>query len=457
MSSLWRGEAAALTRLALPIIMARIGLTLMLVVDNMMVGHYGTADLAEFSLGLTLVHTMQTVGLGLLLGGMVEISGAFGRGDLAACGRIWRRSVGYALIIGAMGLVLTLGAETLFIALGQGPDLAARAAHITAIFAWSLPPMLVYLATIMLLESIGRPYVGVWLLMGANVVNLVLNQVLVYGLFDMPGLGGVGAAWATLIARLCLAAGAIAYVLWLLPERAALGRACLSDHAWRPGARQRRIGYAEGLSMGMESGAFAIMVVFAGQAGAIELAAYSVAINLNMLLFMLAVGVGGASAVRVAQAYGRQDAAGMARTGWSGVGVYTGLMTVVSVVFLVIPQAITALYTSDPALTQATRPLVALVGLMVLIDGAQRVVANILRGYGEAWLPTTSHLIAYIVVMTPLGYYLGTMLGQGAMGLILAIIIASVIATVLLFSRFIWLAARSPFNNSKVEGTWASS
>jgi MATE family multidrug resistance protein len=451
------GEAIALARLALPIIMARIGLTLMLVVDNMMVGHYGTADLAAFSLGLNLVHTMQTIGLGLLLGGMVEISGAFGRGSLAECGRIWRRSVGYALVIGAIGLGLTMGAEWLYLSLDQAPDLAHSAARITAIFAWSLPPMLVYLATIMLLESVGRPYVGVWLLLAANVVNLVLNQILVFGLFDLPGLGALGAAWATLIARLILAGSAVGYVLRLMPGRLGLGRASRADHAWRPGARQRRIGYAEGLSMGMESGAFAVMVIFAGQLGALDLASYSIAINLNMLLFMLAVGVGGASAVRVAQAYGRQDAASMARTGWSGVGVYAGLMGVVSAIFLGIPETITALYTTDPALTAAARPLVALVGIVVLIDGSQRVVANILRGYGEAWAPTTAHLVSYLVVMIPLGYYLAVTLGHGALGLILAIVVASIIATVLLFSRFIWLAARPPFFHPKPEGTWASS
>ncbi len=197
--------------------------------------------------------------------------------------------------------------------------------------------------------------------------------------------------------------------------------------------------------MGMESGAFAIMVLFAGWLGATELAAYSIAINLNMLLFMLAVGVGGASAVRVAQAYGRRDGAGMARTGWTGVGVYAGLMGLVSAVFLGIPELITVLYTTDTALIEAAEPLVALVGIVVLIDGSQRVVANILRGYGEAWLPTTSHLVSYIVVMIPLGHYLGVTLGQGALGLILAIIVASVIATGLLFSRFIWLAARPQF------------
>ncbi|MCF4166295.1 MATE family efflux transporter [Zavarzinia compransoris] len=450
-------EAGLLARLALPIVMARIGLTLMLVVDNMVVGHYGTDALASFSLGLVLVHTMQTIGLGLLMGGMVEISAAYGRRDMAECGRIWRRALLYALVVGGLGIVIAYQAHGIFLALGQGVALADAAAHISALFAWSLPPMLCYIATIGLLESTGRPYVGVVMLAIANVVNLLLNFVLVDGALGFEPQGAEGAALATLIARLVLAAGTILYVVWVMPGRRGLGRPSLADHRWADGTRQRRIGYAEGMSMGIESGSFALLTLFAGRMGAVELAAYTIAININMMLFMPAVGVGGAAAVRVAQARGRRDGEGMARSGVTGLAVFSGLMLAVALGFMCVPGLISALYTADPALAAVCVPIVAVIGFVALIDGAQRVVANILRGYGEAWLPTTSHLVSYVVVMVPLAWWLGVHFALGARGLIGAIVLASMVSTGLLIFRFRHLAARPPFPTDEQEVSWASS
>lgn len=450
-------EALALGRLALPIIMARIGLTLMLVIDNMIVGHFGTGALAGFALGLVLVQTMQTIGLGLLLGGMVEISAAYGRGAHEECGRIWRRSLLYALVIGAAALALAYQSETIFLALGQGPALAASAARVAEVIGWSLPPMLCYIASVGLLEATGRPYVGVILLAVANAINLALNLLLVHGGLGLPALGAEGSALATLLARLALAGGTLFYILRLMPERRGLGRARWSDHGWAAGRHQRRLGYAEGMSMGIESGAFALLTIFAGQIGAVQLAAYTIAININMMLFMLAVGVGGAAAVRVAQARGRHDGPAMAVSGATGLGVFSLLMLAVALLFLLVPEAVTALYTSDPALAAVTGPIVALIGFVAWIDGAQRVIANVLRGYGEAWLPTTSHLVSYVVVMVPAAWALALPGGLGALGLILAITLASVVATGLLLARFHQLAARPLLSPNEQEVTWASS
>lgn len=439
-----RVEAGALTRLALPIIMARIGLTLMLVADNMIVGHFGAGPLAAFALGLMLVQTSQMLGLGLLMGSAVEMAAAFGRDALDEVGRIWRRAIAYALIIGLAGVVLSHAAPAIFLALGQEPGLAASAGDIAALFGWSLPPVLVYVASIGLLEATGRPYVGVVLLLVANLVNLSLGLLFGHGGLGLPALGAFGVTLATLIARVLLAGGALAYILLLMPGRQALGRPAWSDHRWADGRRQRRIGYAEGLSLGIESGAFASMTLFAGWAGALQLAAYTIAINLNMLMFMVAVGIGGAAAVRVSQARGRDDADAMARAAATALLLYAGVMVQVGLAFVGLPGLFTGFYTDEADLLAVAVPVVAGIGFLSLIDGAQRVVANILRGYGDTWLPTASHLFAYVAVMVPAGYALSLGLGLGAGGLILAIALASVLATGLLLARLVQLKNRRP-------------
>ncbi|WP_451987857.1 MATE family efflux transporter [Azospirillum endophyticum] len=421
---------------------SRVGQTAMLAVDSMMVGHYGTEALAGFAFGSSMVQTMQIVGLGLLMGGMVEISAAVGRGRLDEAGAIWRRSLAYALVIGLAGVGLTAWAPELFLAAGLPAALAEQAGRIAMILAGSLPPMLVYVASVMLLEGLGRPAAAVWIMAGANLANLALDAVLVFGVAGLPSLGAEGAALGTLAVRIGIALAAVGTILWWLPERRALGRPARSDHAWAAGRRQRRLGLAEGLSMGLESGSFAVMTLFAGWAGARELAAYTIAINVNMLLFMIAVGIGGATTVRVAQARGRDDPAAMADAAWMGFAVFGAVALAVAIVLVAWPAGVLALYTADPALAAAAVPLIVLMGPVHLVDGMQRLIGNALRGYGETWLPTASHLLCYVVVMVPAGHLLCLAAGFGAYGLVLAIGVASLLATALLFTRFLWLSRR---------------
>lgn len=433
--------AAELVRLALPITATRLGITLMLVADNIVLGHYGTDALAVYGLSLMIVHTVQNIGVGLLMGGLIEISSAVGRREFGAAGSAFRRSLAYAVAIGLAGLVVSVALRPLFTASSLSPELVAEAGRVAVILGASLVPMLVLLASVMLFEALGRPLVAFVVLLGGNAVNIALDLVLVFGLWG-PALGAEGAAWATLLARTAMAVAALFYIIRLMPERMALGRPTLAEHAWSAGRSQRRLGTAEGVSMGIESGSFAAMTLFASRMGAVELAAYSILVNIMMVLFTVAVGIGSAVAVSVARAHGAASAATMALVARTGFSLFVGLTLVVALAMLLWSDGVTRLYTGDPALAAVAAPLVGILGFVFLVDGAQRVVGNALRGYGEAWWPTLSHLFSYVVVMIPLGFALGLVMGLGTAGLLGAIAVASVVASGLLMSRFVWLSGR---------------
>jgi MATE family multidrug resistance protein len=427
----------------LPVSLARIGMTLMLVVDTMVVGRFGTDDLAALAIATVPGQTAQTIGVGFLMGGLIEIASAVGRGEFALAGAAWRRSLVYALAAGLLAMLFAVLALPWVLAPEMTGAVADKACVIVWIVGASAPGVLVFTAASMLLQALERPLVAVWITLAANVVNLGLDLVLVFGGFGLPALGGIGAAISTLVVRNAMALAIVVYVVRVMPGRAALGPARRSDHSWRRGRRQRRLGYAEALSMGIESGSFALMMVFAGRLGAREVAAYTIAINLNMLFFMVAVGIGGAAAVLVAQARGRGDGAGMAMAASNGFILFTAVTSVVAVAMLVFPEPVLGLYSRDPALAAVAVPIVAIIGLVNLVDGAQRVIANVLRAYGETWLPTTSHLVSYLAIMLPAGYLIGVEAGQGAYGLVLAIALASVVASCLLLARFLYLSRRS--------------
>lgn len=436
-----RRHLSELIVLAWPIIIARLGVLLIVLVDAMMVGHAGTEELAHLNLGNSIVTNLIVTGLGLLMGTLVLSSNAFGAGDLRECGAVWRRSIPYALVLGLAGLAITVEGEGLMVLLGQSPSLADGGGKVARILGFSLPAVLIFLTTNFFLESIRRPKAGMFLMLAANVLNVGLNWVLIYGYAAVPAMGADGAAWATTAVRYLLAIGIVAYVWWL-HDQGDFGIRERRPPAPESARRQRRIGYGTGLGIGAETSAFTAMVVFAGWLGEVPTAAFGIAFNVLAFFFMCAVGVGAATTVRVGIAYGRKDGPDLALAGWTGLGANTVLATCFALFIYFQAGLLIGFYTVDPPLVALATALLGVVALTLVLDGAQAVMGQALRGRRDVWVPVIFQGISYLGVMIPVGWYLAFPLGWGAEGLVWAIFVASIVSLILLGGRFHWLACK---------------
>ena len=173
-------------------------------------------------------------------------------------------------------------------------------------FGWGMPAVLLFAATTMFLESIGRPLPGMVFMLVSNVVNVALNWLFIYGHLGVPEMGAEGAALATTIARWAGTGGIFVWVYATLgasrlgarPGRLTLGRN-RRRRAHRAGRRLLAVGIPIGLAHGFEAGAFASLTIFAGWLGGVEVAAYGIVLNLFALPFMPALGLSTAANVRV--------------------------------------------------------------------------------------------------------------------------------------------------------------
>jgi MATE family multidrug resistance protein len=313
---------------------------------------------------------------------------------------------------------------------------------VVQILGLGLPAALVFLTTNFFLEGIKRPVPGMVMVIAANIVNVLLNWVLIYGHLGFPAMGAAGSAWATTGVRLFLAVGLVTYV-WSMTDHARFAVRARPGGGWGAWRTQRQIGYAAGASLGVEATAFGIVSVFAGWLGTVPLAGYSIALNLISMVFMVAIGIGSATAVRVGIARGEQGARGMALAGWTGLAINTVAMSGFGVLFWAIPDGLVSAYTADPELTSQTVPVVAFCAWVLVVDGGQGVMANALRGRGETWAPTGLHVFSYFGVMVPVSWILAFPLGRGVMGLFEDILIASIASVALLSGRFYRLCRRA--------------
>lgn len=423
-------------RLSWPVIVARSGMMTMALVDTVMVGHFSTTELAYLSIGLIPFMPVFLIMLGMVMGTVVMTSAAFGAEDFKECGAVWRRSMPYAAALGLLGCIIALFGNELLLAGGQSADMASHGGQVMFVLGLGLPAYLVSMTSSLFLEGVKRPKPAMVMTIAANLVNVALNWMFVYGYIGFPAMGAEGSAIATAIVRWLLAIALVAYIWWM-SGRAKFAVRLAPLGGWRVWGEQRRVGYSSAFSIGGESVAFASLGLFAGWLGEIPLAAYSIAHNLIAMAFMVSLGVASATVVRVGIARGRGDWDDLKLAGWTGLGVNTVFMGVIGIGFGLFPEILASAYTNDAAVIIQAAPLIAFCGIIIIADGGQAVMVNALRGSGGIWAPALIQNFAFMVVMVPLGWWLGINSGGGAIGLYEAIFMGTILSLVMLSARFV--------------------
>jgi MATE family multidrug resistance protein len=436
-----RTELAELLKLSGPVVISRLGIMAMGLSDAIVVGRYSATQLGYHALGWAPTSVIVTMAIGLLSGVQVMTARAIGEGRLHETGAVLRRGLAYSLWIGLASMgILALGGRLFLHAIGLEASLADGASRVLMIFCLSLPGYALSVSASFWMEGLSRPGPGAWGMWIANGINLALDLILVPGHVGLPALGAMGGAWATTGARTFLAVFMLGYIA-LMPQARALGVFDKPERNRAAEAEQRRIGYGAGASNFFEVAAFASMNVIAGWMGGLAVAAWAIVLNIAAIVFMVPLGLSTGAAVRVGQAYGSRDPAGVLRAGVIAF-VVTGVFGVL-VSLVVWPNAawLSTAYTGNPLTLAMAVPALVVSCLMYFPDSLQVVTAASLRARGDVWLPTGTHLTSYILVMMPLAWWLAIPRGLGIIGIAWAVVIASVISAVLLLARF-WMLSR---------------
>ena len=199
-------------RLAVPAMLGRAGMLILITADSVMTGHVGARELAHYGLSLAPFHIVMVIGIGLLAGTPVLIAQRHGADRPEDCAAIWRVGLMMGGLLGLFGGLALQAGEPLFLAFRQSPDMAAGAGRVLAMHAIGLPAMMLFFATTFFLEAVSRPSPGMVVALAANLVNVALNWLLIEGHLGAPAMGASGAALATAITRWLMLAALLAYL-----------------------------------------------------------------------------------------------------------------------------------------------------------------------------------------------------------------------------------------------------
>jgi multidrug resistance protein, MATE family len=210
---------------------------------------------------------------------------------------------------------------------------------------------------------------------------------------------------------------------------------------WQNWKKQREIGYASGLTVGVESIAFNGLGVLAGWMGVLAIGAHAIVMNVLIFIAMISIGIGSATAIQVGFATGKEDIHAVRRSGWTGFWLTVFVVGLISFFLLSNPQWFASLYTSDSALMDVVVPAIFMLGIVVVFDGTQLVMSFALRGRGETWIISAMNFLAFIIILVPVSWWLSIKLNHGILGLYEAVLLSCVAATGL-FAGYFWYLTR---------------
>jgi multidrug resistance protein, MATE family len=418
-----------LWKLALPLALAQAGQALMGLVDTAVLGRLSATAQAGAGLGNSLAFTCTFFGMGVLMALDPIVSQAIGAGDVVRARTAYWQGVWLALITSVVVMVPMALLPFALEPFGVEPAVAQAA---RVYLWWRLPGVagvLLFVTARSYLTGIGKVAITFWAMVIANIANLGLDVLFVFGAGPVPPLGVMGAALATLGCT-WLQTGILMFGLGKAPEgtRRSFDRVEVLKAA--------RLGAPIGLHFIAESGVFSLAGLLSGRLGATAAAAHQVALNWASLTFCVASGIGAAASTRVGWGIGRDDTPAARRAGLTAFGSAALFMALASMLFIVFPHAMASLMSDDAAVIQTVMALFVVVAVFQISDGLQAVGAGALRGTGDTTFTFWANMIGHWVIGLPVAYLLGVRGPFGVVGLWWGLSAGLTVVAVALVLRF---------------------
>ena len=432
-------------KLAAPVMLGMLGHTFVSFVDNIMVGQMGTAELAAVSLGNSFMFIAMSIGIGFSTAITPLIAEADSSDNIKQAKATYKSGL---FLCTTLGIILFSGvyfSKPLMYLMKQPKEVVELAIPYLDLVSFSLIPLVIFQAIKQFSDGMSMTKYPMYAALIANVINIVLNYLLIFGKFGFPEMGIIGAAYGTLISRVVM----VLY-LWLLlryKERSAQIVRNIKFFVLDILTIKKivNIGSLSAMQMFFEVAIFTAAVWLSGLLGKNPQAANQIALNLSSMTFMVATGLSVAAMVRVGNQKGLRDYKELRRIAFSifllGVllAVFFALLFFVfhkSLPMIYVDLSDTTNYIDNMEVVSIASNLLIAAAFFQISDSIQVVFLGALRGIQDVKIPTILTFISYWVIGFPVSYYFGSEEMYGSFGIWLGLLAGLTTASILLFIRF---------------------
>jgi multidrug resistance protein, MATE family len=426
--------------------LSQLGHVMMGVMDNIMVGRVGATPLAGASLANVIFNVLLLFGIGVSYAITPLVAEADGERNDQKIIHVFRHGFVINLVLGVVLVGVVMAGRNILYHLDQPEEVVTESIPYLSIITFSLLPILIFQSFRQFADGLSLTYLSLVVMIGANLVNISLNYILIYGHLGFEPMGLVGAGYATLASRIFMALALAAYVFYHSKLKKYREVFLFKDYSWNQFSIMLHIGVPAGMQFIFEVAAFDFSAVMMGWLGTNTLAAHQIAINLATISYMTTSGLGAAAVIRIGNFIGKKDSLNMKTASYSLVSMALILMLIWGVLFIVGRYWFPSLYVSDQEVIRIAAPLLIIAGFFQLSDGMQVVCAGALRGLQDVKIPSLLIFISYWIVGLPLGYWLGFTMNMGGQGIWLGLLIGLTLVAIALFFRL-----RKLMNNALLE------
>jgi MATE family multidrug resistance protein len=432
-------------KLAAPVMLGMLGHTFVSFIDNIMVGQLGTAELAAVSLANSFMFIAMSIGIGFATAITPLIAEADAANNFKQAKSTYKHGLFLCTTLGVLLFLLVFFSKPLMYLMQQPEEVVALAIPYLDLVAFSLIPLIIFEAIKQFSDGMSMTKYPMYATLLANIVNVILNYLLIFGKFGFPEMGMVGAAFGTLISRFIM----LLY-LWILLRYKERSKNLVKNIKFFALDFQMikkivNIGSLSAMQMFFEVAIFTAAIWLSGLLGKNPQAANQIALNLSSMTFMVAMGLSVASMIRVGNQKGLQNYKELRRIGFSIFLLGILLAIFFALLFFIFHKSLpniyvdlkdTVNYKDNMEVVRIASNLLLAAAFFQISDSIQVVVLGALRGLQDVKIPTILTFISYWVVGFPISYYLGKEEMYGSFGIWLGLLAGLTTAAILLFIRF---------------------
>jgi len=438
-------------QLAYPVILGMLGHTLIGIVDNIMVGKLGSTELAAVSLGNSLIFVAMSLGIGFSTAITPIVAEADAEKDSGKIRAAFHHGLFLCTILGFLLFGLVVLAKPVMEVLHQPEEVITLAKPYLDWVAFSLVPLIMYQGYKQFADGLSMTKISMYAIVMANIVHVIINYCLIYGVGFFPKMGILGAGLGTVISRI-----AMVVFMHLILSRKAILKQYFHNFNFNEIKKEMlkkivNLGLPSAMQMLFEVVLFTAGIWLCGNIGKTSQAANQIALSLASMTFMFAMGLSVVSMIRIGNQKGSGDYKQLIIVARSIFLLAIVIEIVFALLFVVLHQVLPYMFLNmdDQAQLLDNKEVITIASKLLLVaavfqisDGIQVVVLGALRGLQDVKIPMYITFVAYWVVGFPISLYLGEYTALKATGVWIGLLAGLTAAALFLYLRFHYLTKK---------------
>jgi MATE family multidrug resistance protein len=422
-----------------------LGHTLISIVDNIMVGNLGSTELAAVSLGGSFVFIGMSLGIGFSTAITPLVSEADAEKDDKKIRSVFHHGLLSCVILGVFVFTLIVLAKPIMYIMHQPKEVIDLASPYIDWVAFSLIPVIIFQGYKQFADGLSRTKYSMYAIFMANIIHIIINYVLIYGVWIFPKLGIIGAALGTVISRILM----VVFMHYIMKNNAQLNP-YFKNFSFREIKKTMlkkiaSLGIPSAMQMLFEVALFTAAIWLSGSIGKTSQAANQIALTLATTTFMFAMGLSVAATIRAGNQKGLMDYKKLIVVARSVFLLAIIVETIFGILFVVLHNFLPHLFLNMNNVSQVieNKEVIFIASKLLLVaavfqisDGIQVVVLGALRGLQDVKVPMYITFVAYWVVGFPISFFLGKYTELKSVGVWIGLLAGLSTAALFLYIRF---------------------